>query len=184
MSRDDVTIRQHRSRLLQLAESTSSNSSGKRRGFSNAQLLRSNGGSKLLQELVRNDPSYTPNIEHLVFPDRRNSAVTSPITATAPPKANSNSKPTRSRLAEVFALSRYSHHSHQGGSVDSKSSKSSATTKTSKSSRKSLGSVSCSKFRKLSYQHHKNLIPHPARSMFRIQVLLSLSLSPLALRCM
>jgi len=162
MSRDDVNIRQHRSRLLQLAESTSSNSSGKRRGFSNAQLLRSNGGSKLLQELVRNDPSYTPNIEHLVFPDRRNSAVTSPITAAAPPKANSNSKPTRSRLAEVFALSRYSHHSHQGGSVDSKTSKSSASTKTSKSSRKSLGSVSHSKFRKLSYQNPPNKHDSPS----------------------
>ncbi|KDR17820.1 hypothetical protein L798_08250, partial [Zootermopsis nevadensis] len=139
MSRDDGTIRQHRSRLLQLAETTSANSSGKRRGFSNAQLLRSNGGRKLLQELVRSDPSYTPNIEHLVFPDRRNSAVTSPISATAPPKASSNSKATRSRLAEVFALSRYSHHSHQGGSVDSKTSKMS--TKASKSSRKSLGNV-------------------------------------------
>lgn len=152
MSRDDVNIRQHRSRLLQLAESTSSNSCGKRRTFSSAQLLRSNGGSKLLQELVRSDPSYTPNIEHLVFPDRRNSAVTSPITVTAPPKPSANAKTTRSKLAEVFALSRYSHHSHQGGSVDSKTSKSSASTKTSKqsslSSRKSLGNVSCSKYSK------------------------------------
>lgn len=146
MSRDDVKVRQQRSRLLQLAESTSSNSSGKRRGLSNAQLLRSNGGRKLLQELVRNDPSYTPNIEHLVFPDRRNSAVTSPISATAPPKASTNSKPTRSKLAEVFALSRYSHNSHQGGSVDSKTSKTSASTKASKSSRKSLGNVSYNKY--------------------------------------
>ncbi|KAJ9585696.1 hypothetical protein L9F63_002486, partial [Diploptera punctata] len=48
MSRDEVNIRQHRSRLLQLAESTSSGSKsgGKRRGYSNAQLLRSNGGPK------------------------------------------------------------------------------------------------------------------------------------------
>ena len=161
-----MNIRQHRSRLLQLAESTSSGSksSGKRRGYSNAQLLRSNGGStsKLLQEMVRNDPSYTPNIEHLVFQDRRNSGggtkspMISPITATAPPKSSSNTKnasntkPTRSRLAEVFALSRYSHHSHQGGSVDSKTSKFPSSTKSIKGfTRKSLGSVSaiyiCSK---------------------------------------
>ena len=27
----------------------------------------------LFEDIVRNDPSYTPNIEHLVFPERRNS---------------------------------------------------------------------------------------------------------------
>lgn len=52
-----------------------------------------------MQDFVRNDPGYTPNIEHLVFPDRKK---TSPVKSIS-----TDSGKTRSRLAEMFALSRH-----------------------------------------------------------------------------
>jgi hypothetical protein len=42
---------------------------------------------------VRHDPSYTPDIEHLVFPDRR-------------PGVAAKAKTARARLAGVLALTR------------------------------------------------------------------------------
>lgn len=53
-----------------------------------------------MQDFVRMDPGYTPNIEHLVFPTRkRNPQQVAPI--------NPPVQKTRSRLAEMFALSRH-----------------------------------------------------------------------------
>lgn len=116
---DDHNIRQHRSRLLQLAETTTSGKSGsvstKRRSYSNQHALFKSLqqmtpsprlATKLLslEEVVRNDPSYTPNIEHLVFPTRRNSNPNSNIPVLATGKSSKSS--TRSRLAEVFQLSK------------------------------------------------------------------------------
>ncbi|XP_044757879.1 uncharacterized protein LOC123316034 [Coccinella septempunctata] len=59
------------------------------------------GSAKLtMQDFVRMDPGYTPNIEHLVFPARkRNPQQVAPI--------NPPVQKTRSRLAEMFALSRH-----------------------------------------------------------------------------
>lgn len=59
------------------------------------------GGPKLsMQDFVRMDPSYTTDIEHLVFPYRkRNPQQVAPI--------SSGDGKTRSRLAEMFALSKH-----------------------------------------------------------------------------
>lgn len=47
--------------------------------------------------MVRKDPSYTPNIEHLVFPSRKGSS---------PGGAPKVKMGARAKLAEVFALNR------------------------------------------------------------------------------
>lgn len=54
-----------------------------------------------MQDFVRMDPSYTTDIEHLVFPYRkRNPQQVVPIRSERDGK-------TRSRLAEMFALSKH-----------------------------------------------------------------------------
>lgn len=55
-----------------------------------------------LQDFVRMDPSYTPDIEHLVFPSRKRNPQ-----QVAPAIIQSSASKTRSRLAEMFALSRH-----------------------------------------------------------------------------
>ncbi|XP_039275204.1 uncharacterized protein LOC120349281 [Nilaparvata lugens] len=108
-------LRQHRGRLMQLASSGST----KRRAYSAQHALfksaptpRHSGiPGKLLsfEEVVRNDPSYTPNIEHLVFPSRRNSMQATKQGAGAVVGGGTGgggSKSARARLAEVFALTR------------------------------------------------------------------------------
>lgn len=53
-----------------------------------------------MQDFVRMDPSYTTDIEHLVFPYRkRNPQQVAPVGSAA--------GRTRSRLAEMFALSKH-----------------------------------------------------------------------------
>lgn len=102
---DEHGLHQHRGRLLQLAEAAGN----KRRSYSNQHTLFKSLqqmtpspciATKLLslEEVVRNDPSYTPNIEHLVFPSRK---------ATASTKASSGKTGARAKLAEVFSLSRH-----------------------------------------------------------------------------
>lgn len=97
MSRGSVD--ENRGRLMQLAEAAGS----KRRSYSSQHTLFKSLqqmtpspciATKLLSldEVVRNDPSYTPNIEHLVFPPR---------------KATSGKTGARAKLAEVFSLSRH-----------------------------------------------------------------------------
>lgn len=55
-----------------------------------------------MQDFVRMDPGYTPDIEHLVFPMRkRNPQQVAPLNTTT------TTGKTRSRLAEMFALSRH-----------------------------------------------------------------------------
>lgn len=86
----------------------------------------SNGGSSTgrvtLQDIVRSDPGYTPNIEHLVFPERKSSNPNlSGNTDGSPPPGTTKSKsnvPTssRSRLVEVFAR-HYSRGSLQDSTV-------------------------------------------------------------------
>ncbi|XP_026669321.1 uncharacterized protein LOC108624996 isoform X4 [Ceratina calcarata] len=110
--REDPLLRQHRNRLLQLAEATNikpGRGSGKRRGQRQSNAFGpSNGGPSrvTLQDIVRSDPGYTPNIEHLVFPERKSS---NPNLAKAADEQQQNkSKPNttssgRSRLAEVFS---------------------------------------------------------------------------------
>lgn len=109
MSRDEVHVRQHRDRLLALAESTTAhkpNNTKRRSSNVTKSPIRfgatksSSVGPKLsIQDFVRADPGYTPNIEHLVFPDRKK---TSPVKSSS-----TDGSRTRSRLAEMFALSRH-----------------------------------------------------------------------------
>ncbi|CAD6236310.1 GSCOCG00008114001-RA-CDS, partial [Cotesia congregata] len=48
--------------------------SGKRRGQRSSHGFSSSANARTtLQDIVRNDPGYTSNIEHLVFPDRKGS---------------------------------------------------------------------------------------------------------------
>ncbi|KAI4488594.1 hypothetical protein M0802_011484 [Mischocyttarus mexicanus] len=130
--REDPLLRQHRSRLLQLAEATNikpGRGSSKRRGQRQTQgLTPSNGGSstvRSLQDIVRSDPGYTPNIEHLVFPERKSSNPNlSGKTDGSPPPGTNKSKtnvPTsgRSRLVEVFAK-HYSRGSLQDNTITSR----------------------------------------------------------------
>lgn len=106
MSRGSVDEHQHRGRLMQLAEAAAGS---KRRSFSSQHALFKSLqqmtpspciATKLLSldEVVRNDPSYTPNIEHLVFPPRN---------TTGSIKATSGKTGARAKLAEVFSLSRH-----------------------------------------------------------------------------
>ncbi|KAJ8919121.1 hypothetical protein NQ315_012106 [Exocentrus adspersus] len=99
MSRDEVHIRD---RLLLLAECPNPHKpfNVKRKSVLTKQTSKT--GPKLsVQDFVRMDPGYTPDIEHLVFPIRkRNPQQVAPINPVTPAK-------TRSRLAEMFALSRH-----------------------------------------------------------------------------
>ncbi|XP_012269249.2 uncharacterized protein LOC105693719 [Athalia rosae] len=147
--REDPLLRQHRSRLMQLVEVTNirpGRGNGKRRGQRAAQGSSpgnaGNGGSGsrvTLQDIVRSDPGYTSNIEHLVFPERKNSnpnlapggGVSPPankikgnnkpgnlVTANSLGRTNSSSTSSSgmSRIAEVFAR-----HYARGSSQDSNS---------------------------------------------------------------
>ncbi|XP_077267562.1 rho guanine nucleotide exchange factor 3 isoform X4 [Temnothorax americanus] len=124
--REDPLLRQHRSRLLQLAEATNikpGRGSGKRRGQRHG-FGPSNGGPSrvTLQDIVRSDPGYTPNIEHLVFPERKSSNpnLVGVVDGSPPSKSKSNATSSgRSRLAEVFAR-HYARGSSQDSSVTSR----------------------------------------------------------------
>nr|CAI5865367.1 unnamed protein product [Callosobruchus analis] len=59
-----------------------------------------------VQDFVRMDPSYTPDIEHLVFPVSRKRNPLQQV-APGPTQPGQQSSKTRSRLAEMFALSRH-----------------------------------------------------------------------------
>lgn len=99
MNREDLHIRD---RLLMLAECSNPQKPFNVKRKSNLTKQLSKGGSSKMsmQDFVRMDPGYTPDIEHLVFPSRkRNPQQVAPINPT-PAK-------TRSRLAEMFALSRH-----------------------------------------------------------------------------
>ncbi|KAJ3640655.1 hypothetical protein Zmor_027203 [Zophobas morio] len=98
MSRDEVHVRD---RLLFLAECSNPHKPFNVKRKSTLTKQGSKSGPKLsVQDFVRMDPGYTPDIEHLVFPSRkRNPQQVAPINPT-PGK-------TRSRLAEMFALSRH-----------------------------------------------------------------------------
>lgn len=94
--------------------------------FSFFSVCFSNGGSSTgrvtLQDIVRSDPGYTPNIEHLVFPERKSSNpnLTGNNDGSPPPvttKSKSNASTSgRSRLVEVFAR-HYSRGSLQDSTV-------------------------------------------------------------------
>ncbi|XP_057660132.1 mucin-2 isoform X2 [Diorhabda carinulata] len=110
MSRDEMQLRD---RLLMLSDPHKP-FNVKRKPTLTKQSSKS--GPKLsVQDFVRMDPGYTPDIEHLVFPMRkRNPQQVAPIN---PPQSK-----TRSRLAEMFALSR---HLQQKSSIDKDSKRSS-----------------------------------------------------------
>lgn len=101
MSREDVNFRD---RLLMLAEC-----SNPHKPFNVKRKTATTPASKpmlksvpklSMQDFVRMDPGYTPDIEHLVFPSRkRNPQQVAPI--------NPSLSKTRSRLVEMFALSRH-----------------------------------------------------------------------------
>ncbi|KYM82002.1 hypothetical protein ALC53_07551 [Atta colombica] len=140
--REDPLLRQHRSRLLQLAEATNikpGRGSGKRRGQRQSHGFGpSNGGPSrvTLQDIVRNDPGYTPNIEHLVFPERKSSNpnLAGVIDGSPPNKSKSNASSGRSRLAEVFAR-----HYARGSSQDSVTSRKNHVNSTSLDSGSTIG---------------------------------------------
>ncbi|XP_044261717.1 uncharacterized protein LOC123009457 [Tribolium madens] len=97
MNRDEVHLRD---RLLLLAECSNPHKPFNVKRKTTLTKQGSKSGPKLsVQDFVRMDPGYTPDIEHLVFPARkRNPQQVAPISTTG--KA-------RSRLAEMFALSRH-----------------------------------------------------------------------------
>ncbi|XP_063987773.1 mucin-2 isoform X2 [Diachasmimorpha longicaudata] len=108
----DPLLRQHCSRLLQLAETTNikpGRGSGKRRGQKGHGITSSNaGGARItLQDIVRNDPGYTPNIEHLVFPERKGSnpnlSGKSGNSSVKGKTSNPTGSTAKSRLVEVIA---------------------------------------------------------------------------------
>lgn len=104
MNREDLHIRD---RLLMLAECSNpqkplniKRKSNMTKQISVTSSSKSSSNKMSMQDFVRMDPGYTPDIEHLVFPSRkRNPQQVAPINPT-PAK-------TRSRLAEMFALSRH-----------------------------------------------------------------------------
>ncbi|XP_046420190.1 uncharacterized protein LOC124179639 isoform X1 [Neodiprion fabricii] len=120
--REDPALRQHRSRLMQLVEVTNirpGRGNGKRRGQRGVQgSSPSNGGGGgrvTLQDIVRSDPGYTSNIEHLVFPERKNSNPNLVPGGSPPSKPKGGqSSSGMSRLAEVFVR-----HYARGSSQDS-----------------------------------------------------------------
>lgn len=87
----------------------------------------SNGGPsavsrRTFQDIVRSDPGYTPNIEHLVFPERKssNTNLAGVADGSSPSKSKSNATNTgRSRLAEVF-VRHYARGSSQDSSIASR----------------------------------------------------------------
>lgn len=102
MSRDEIHIRD---RLLLLAERSNPHKpfNVKRKSMLSKQSsTKTSAFSRKLsmQDFVRMDPGYTPDIEHLVF-RKRNPQQVAPINPPAPPTK------TRSRLAEMFALSKH-----------------------------------------------------------------------------
>ncbi|KAK4883196.1 hypothetical protein RN001_006515 [Aquatica leii] len=102
MNRDEVY--HLRDRLLMLAECSNphkpQNIKRKSRTTTIPPKTRSKSGPKWsMQDFVRRDPGYTPDIEHLVFPGRKAHSQ-----QEAP---NPTPSKTRSRLAEMFALSRH-----------------------------------------------------------------------------
>ncbi|KAH0568275.1 hypothetical protein KQX54_019935 [Cotesia glomerata] len=113
--REDPLLRQHCNRLLQLAETTNikpGHGSGKRRGQRSSHGFSSSTNARTtLQDIVRNDPGYTSNIEHLVFPDRKGS---NPNLASHSGSSSFKNKPknvgesnnastAKSKLVEVIA---------------------------------------------------------------------------------
>ncbi|KAG8036655.1 hypothetical protein G9C98_003977 [Cotesia typhae] len=113
--REDPLLRQHCNRLLQLAETTNikpGHGSGKRRGQKSSHGFSSGTNARTtLQDIVRNDPGYTSNIEHLVFPDRKGS---NPNLASHSGSSSFKNKPknvgesnnastAKSKLVEVIA---------------------------------------------------------------------------------
>ncbi|XP_022919808.2 uncharacterized protein [Onthophagus taurus] len=104
MSRDEVHVRD---RLLMLAESTGSHKPfNVKRKPATLKVASKNGPKLSVQDFVRMDPGYTPDIEHLVFPARkRNPQQVAPL--NPPTGTSSQQGKTRSRLAEMFALSRH-----------------------------------------------------------------------------
>lgn len=130
-----MDIRPQKNRLMAFTESTNilkPPHNTKRRAKSP---IRGNSTTKAhgklsIQDFVRRDPGYTPNIEHLVFPHRNSDANKESIennesttagnnkttTTTTTTSANSGSGGSgggvtvttkRTRLAEMFALSRH-----------------------------------------------------------------------------
>ncbi|XP_065170160.1 uncharacterized protein [Atheta coriaria] len=97
MSRDESHIRD---KLIMLAESTKP-FNVKRKSITK-QMSKGSSGKLSMQDFVRMDPSYTPDIEHLVFPSRKRNPQ-----QVAPAIIQSSASKTRSRLAEMFALSRH-----------------------------------------------------------------------------
>ncbi|XP_066138350.1 uncharacterized protein RhoGEF3 isoform X1 [Euwallacea fornicatus] len=109
MSRDDL---EHiRDRLMQLADSSSSQRlpfNVKRKTTALSRQTSKTSSTKIsMQDFVRMDPGYTPDIEHLVFPNARRRSpqqVAPAVPLVEPPSSGGK---TRSRLAEMFALSRH-----------------------------------------------------------------------------
>ncbi|KAF5308643.1 hypothetical protein FQR65_LT06104 [Abscondita terminalis] len=102
MNRDEV--HHLRDRLLMLAECSNphkpQNVKRKSRTTTIPPKTRSKSGPKWsMQDFVRRDPGYTPDIEHLVFPGRK--------AHSQQEVPNPTPSKTRSRLAEMFALSRH-----------------------------------------------------------------------------
>lgn len=84
----------------------------------------SNGGSSTgsritLQDIVRNDPGYTPNIEHLVFRESKSGNTNLTTDGSPQNKSKGNSNLGRSKLAEVFSRT-YSRGSSPDSSTNRK----------------------------------------------------------------
>lgn len=107
MNRED--IHHLRDRLLLLAECSGVDmpQNVKRKSSVVKQPPRTKSGPKWsMQDFVRRDPGYTPDIEHLVFPIRKKNHHQEHLSHEGRIAAQAQSK-TRSRLAEMFALSRH-----------------------------------------------------------------------------
>ncbi|CAH1176314.1 unnamed protein product [Phaedon cochleariae] len=108
MNRDEMQLRD---RLLLLTDRPPSQHKPfmnvKRKPVLAKQASKGSGPKLSMQDFVRMDPGYTPDIEHLVFPAtrKRNPQQVAPV-ATAATKPSAAAR-TRSRLAEMFALSRH-----------------------------------------------------------------------------
>ncbi|KAL0125257.1 hypothetical protein PUN28_004412 [Cardiocondyla obscurior] len=131
--REDSLLRQHCSRLLQLAEATNikpGRGNGKRHGQRHdygsgccSNNCCSNGGpSRVMLQDIRSDSGYRPNIEYLVFPKRKNSNpnLTNVVDGSPPSKSKSNTTNSgKFRLAGVFTP-HYARGSSQDSSVTSR----------------------------------------------------------------
>ncbi|KAL1491966.1 hypothetical protein ABEB36_012477 [Hypothenemus hampei] len=117
MSRD-LDLERVRDRLLQLTENSTSQQRGgmpfnvKRKTGPLGRQSSASASAKFptrklsMQDFVRMDPGYTPDIEHLVFPRRRSPQQVAPAVSATDHQQTGSGK-TRSRLAEMFALSRH-----------------------------------------------------------------------------